>query len=151
MLTLAQKIANARYEAKLTQDELANACDVTKRSIAFYESGEKRPRINTMIKLANALGVSVKYLTDSSCTNPKDGIESNPYIEQVNNEKGSSEAMRAADLLAKNVAFLAGNDVPEEEKEIFMQSMLAAMELCRKEAQRKFTPSKYKENGNIIE
>ena len=60
MLLLKQK----RIEAKLTQVQLSAKSDIAQSVIASIETGAcKNPRINTVKKIAEALGCSIDSLT----------------------------------------------------------------------------------------
>lgn len=51
-----------KKQKRMTQTELAIAVGVTQPSISDYESGKKRPTIDTAKKLADALGCTVDDL-----------------------------------------------------------------------------------------
>ena len=51
-----------RKRKRMTQTELAIAVGVTQPSISDYDSGKKRPTIDTAKKLADALGCTVDDL-----------------------------------------------------------------------------------------
>ena len=53
------KIKNARSNAHVTQAELAHRLGVTAQSISQYERGVKIPKIDTLEKIANALGTKI--------------------------------------------------------------------------------------------
>mgnify|MGYP002673118457 FL=1 len=55
------KIKNARSEAHVTQAELALRLGVEPQLISQYERGVKRPKIETLEKIANALGVNIAH------------------------------------------------------------------------------------------
>ena len=61
MMSFAEKILTARTELGMTQKQLAEATDLSLRTILAYEKGEKSPRASTMLKLAKALKVSVSF------------------------------------------------------------------------------------------
>ena len=82
-MTFSDKIKRAREVAKMTQHDLAQEVGVSQRTIASYESGGARARKSTTEKLAHALKVSVRYLSDDDCTNPLEDIEKDEYIEQA--------------------------------------------------------------------
>lgn len=56
------RIAEARKSKGLTQQELADKVGISKQAIYRYESGAREPRINIVVEIAKALGVSVSYL-----------------------------------------------------------------------------------------
>lgn len=52
-------IRQLRWQARLTQQELAAAAGTSQSAIAAYESGAKSPTLRTMQKLAGSLGLEV--------------------------------------------------------------------------------------------
>lgn len=63
-ITLARRLYLARDEAGLTQKELAERIDVSKRSVVNYEGGETAPRRHVVVAWALATGVPAEYLLD---------------------------------------------------------------------------------------
>ena len=64
-MTFANKVKIARAAHHLTQQELANRCDLSLRTVQNYELGARRPRSNRIYAvLAEALGISEKDLLD---------------------------------------------------------------------------------------
>lgn len=66
-IEVAQELANvidsivsARISAGLTQRQLAKICGVKQSAIARMESLQAIPRLDTLIKVAKSLGVSIK-------------------------------------------------------------------------------------------
>ena len=93
-MTFSDKIKRARDVANLTQQELADSIGVSKRTIASYESQGAVPRRSTLAKLARALKVSVKYLSDDTCTDPLTDIEEDDYVAEARElygEKGARD------------------------------------------------------------
>ena len=83
MKTFSEKVRDARLQLGLSQTQLGEAVGISLRAIVSYEKGEKKPRPGTMLKLAKALGVSVKFLSDDTCENPMEDIEKDGYIEEA--------------------------------------------------------------------
>jgi transcriptional regulator with XRE-family HTH domain len=67
-VSVAQQFgANLRYcrrRAKLSQEELSFRASLHRTAIGMLERGERIPRIDTLVKLAGALGVSSAELLD---------------------------------------------------------------------------------------
>ena len=52
---VADRVAERRRELGLSQQELAELCGTTQSAIARLESGGRPPRIDTLLRIANAL------------------------------------------------------------------------------------------------
>jgi len=52
----------ARIEKGLSQQELADLCDVTRQTIGLIEKGKYNPTINLCIKIANTLDKTLNDL-----------------------------------------------------------------------------------------
>lgn len=62
---LASNIKRFRQKKKLTQDKLARLADISYTSITKIETGViKKPSVQTVAKIAKALGVSVDELIE---------------------------------------------------------------------------------------
>lgn len=141
-MTFSDKIKRAREVAKLTQLELAQEVGVSQRTIASYESGGARARRSTTEKLARALKVSVKFLSDDNCTNPLEDIEKDEYINQARAMYGSRGVRDMEELLQDNAALFAGGELSQEQKDAFFQAVMTAYVTCKEEAKKKFSPKK---------
>jgi len=60
ILNIGEKIRSLRRVNSLTQDELANRCDLTKGFISQIERNLTSPSINTLIDILEALGTDIK-------------------------------------------------------------------------------------------
>ena len=63
-MTLGDKIRFIRKEKGLTQKELANKLETTQQNLAQYENGKRQPKIETIKKIAVALGISENRLLE---------------------------------------------------------------------------------------
>lgn len=63
-MTTGKAIKNARIKANMTQAALAEKLNVTPQNISQYERDIKKPKIETLKKIADALGVEVWELAD---------------------------------------------------------------------------------------
>ncbi|SEB80142.1 DNA-binding transcriptional regulator, XRE-family HTH domain [Pseudomonas saponiphila] len=59
------KLARLRAKADMTQKDLAKAAGISVPQIGRYETGLSKPRMNALIKLANALSVDVSELQNA--------------------------------------------------------------------------------------
>ena len=63
-MLLGEKIRNARVEAGLTQEELAEMIMVSRAAVAKWEGDRGLPDVANLKVIADALGVTVDYLLD---------------------------------------------------------------------------------------
>lgn len=61
-MSIGEKIARLRRKVNLTQEQLADALNVTRQSVSRWESGEAYPDINKIAKLADILETNCDYL-----------------------------------------------------------------------------------------
>ena len=62
MKAFGKNLKMLRIEAKLSQEDLANDCDISISQIGRIERGEINTTISTLFVLANALDIEVKDL-----------------------------------------------------------------------------------------
>jgi len=66
LMLFGERLLQVRKKRKVSQDELAKKLGVHAPVIGRYERGEVKPSIETAAKMAEALGVSLDYLTGLS-------------------------------------------------------------------------------------
>lgn len=59
---VGQRIMECRKQLGLTQEELAERCDLTTQFVSYAESGKRASRPENLMKMAAVLGVSTDYL-----------------------------------------------------------------------------------------
>jgi predicted transcriptional regulator len=59
MAPIIQSIKERRLQLKVTQAQLADMAGVSRRFITLVESGQGNPRLETLEKMANVLGLEV--------------------------------------------------------------------------------------------
>lgn len=138
MKSFADKVKCARAELGLSQAQLSDQIGVSIRSVQLYEQGAKKPRPSTTLKLAKALKVSVRFLTDDECDNPLEDIEKDGYIEEARKRDGISGARDMNALLEANSALFAGGELSQAEKDAFFEAVMKAYITCKEEAKEKF-------------
>ena len=65
---LGRRIREERQKLNLTQEKLAEAINVSTAYIGQIERGRRCPTLDTLICIANTLGVSIDYLLRESLT-----------------------------------------------------------------------------------
>ena len=76
---VGSRIKTARENKKLTQEELAAMVDLSPTHISVIERGVKAPKLETFVRIANALGVSADSLLVDVVENSTKGISCELY------------------------------------------------------------------------
>jgi transcriptional regulator with XRE-family HTH domain len=71
---IARRVRRLRRDQDLSQEEVAERAEIHRTQMTLIERAERLPRIDTMIRLAGALGVSPAELLDGLVWRP--GIHS---------------------------------------------------------------------------
>ena len=61
-ISLGERIRKVRTKKQLTQEQLAEACDLSAAHIGHIERGTRALSIESLITISNVLGVSTDYL-----------------------------------------------------------------------------------------
>lgn len=61
-MTIGERIKQTRKEKGMTQKQVAELCGMADSAIRKYESGSQKPKLETLCKIASALGVSPSFL-----------------------------------------------------------------------------------------
>jgi transcriptional regulator with XRE-family HTH domain len=59
---LAIRIKELRYQKGISQEELAHRAGLSRTGMGFVETGKRWPRLDTLMKVAQALNVTVDEL-----------------------------------------------------------------------------------------
>ena len=76
--TVGQNIKKYRIEKGIKQEALAEMADLTPNYIGMLERGDKTPSLNTLVNIANALGITSDMLL---CYE----IKSSLVLDKINN------------------------------------------------------------------
>ena len=63
---IGQRVKALRAHLELTLDQLADSAEVSRRQLVNIEQGEANPSISTLLKLCDALGVSLPMLIENA-------------------------------------------------------------------------------------
>ena len=67
---IGPRIAALRRERGLSQSELARRIQVSPSALGMYEQGRREPSADTMVALADSLGVTTDFLLTGRVANP---------------------------------------------------------------------------------
>ncbi len=105
------KLIKLRKRYSISQSELAEQVGISRKSVQFYESGERYPRKHTLEKLAEVLKVSVDYLV----------TDNEMFIVEAG-EVGGLEGQISAERFIHNATLLfAGGSLSEDDKDAVMR------------------------------
>lgn len=82
-MELGRKIADARREKGMTQEQLAELMGVTRQTVSRWESQSAYPEMEKMVKLAKLLEVSCDYLLNDQVRKDQGSIKSKPEADPV--------------------------------------------------------------------
>jgi len=165
-MNFGKLLRQLRKEKGITQAELAKLISIGESTVSFYESGKRQPDYETLIRLANIFRVSVDQLLGRQKDNIEiysnhDSNQSLNYLAEASTaylphlkeptltKQDREELKRDAEYIKNammNVTGLAFNNKPQDDEtlEKVMAALEEAMILARKEAQKKYTPKKYR-------
>ena len=73
MSTLSQYLLEYREKKHLTQAEMAEILGISQPAYSSHEAGRRLPRVGTLVKIADRLGVDIRRLLPQSTTRRKRG------------------------------------------------------------------------------
>ncbi len=70
---IGRRIKELRLQHKITQEKLAELIDMSVPYVSYIETAKKKPSLETLIRVSNALGVTIdELLTGNQLHNPTD-------------------------------------------------------------------------------
>ena len=85
-MLLGEKLKDLRLACELTQEELADRCELTKGYISQLENDLTSPSIATLIDILAALGTDIKEFFSDTEEVEKYSFNKNEFIEKVTDE-----------------------------------------------------------------
>ena len=134
-----EKLKKLRTEAHLSQTELAKIVGITERSIYNYEMSDRIPKVDVVKRIADALSVSVDYLTSDD---NDDRERSKIFMANAKEHFGYRGAQEAEMLLERATAMFAGGELNQEAKDAFFESITQAYFHAKNVAKEKYGSKK---------
>lgn len=63
---MTNRIAELRTQNNESQTDIAKLLGISRQAVSLYEKGDREPKLETWVKLANHFGVSVGYIAGVS-------------------------------------------------------------------------------------
>lgn len=125
------RIKELRQSKGLTQAELATKLGVTRQAVSLYEKGQRKPKIETLKKLADYFGVSVPYIKGELDTEYLEKMVEllmlinfpNVVLKYRNNELNDSWKPFLTISITSQIIKLLGYDSRKKFQEIYKKSM----------------------------
>jgi transcriptional regulator with XRE-family HTH domain len=109
--SLGQRLRNERKKLAMTQEKIAEMIGVSDAYIGQIERGERSLTLDTLINLANKLGVTVDYLLHDSITPNDDNYID--HIRQLLIHRSNKDKQMALDVI--KVMFAHVDDIRNED------------------------------------
>ncbi|MEV2908343.1 helix-turn-helix domain-containing protein [Paenibacillus larvae] len=169
--SIGNNIRLYREQKKITQTKLAKKSGISSSHLSMIESDLKKPSIDTLNAIANALNIDVTQIMDShndlnkpilynsSTLTPKDEasytnateldqIPTKPpyYMLTKKDEKDIAERLQQMmdDLESNSSLAFMGEPMDEEDRELLRISLENTLRMSKQMAKKKFTPKKYR-------
>ena len=91
-ISLGQKIRAERQKNNLSQDQLAELCEISTSYLGHIERGSRKMSLETLITVANVLNISLDYLLADNLT------QSNSLISLLNSQLQTVSPAKAEQL-----------------------------------------------------
>lgn len=144
-----ERLIEWRKKKKLTQEQLAQKVQTTKGTISNYENGHSTPPHETLVAIADVLGISTDYLLGRTDDPTPPGEKAKPYYALT--EKDQRDIARdlermMSDLESNEAMAFYGEPIDEETRRLIRISLENSMRLAKEMAKKKFTPKKYRKD-----
>lgn len=132
-----EKLKQLRTEKNLTQEEVATAVGVSRRTYVSYEQEGRYPRDRKLYgKLAEVFGCDPNYLM----------TEDEVFIAEASDQYGARGKRQAEQLVAELSGMFAGGELSESDKDAVMIALQKAYFDCKQD-NKKYTPKKYRKDS----
>lgn len=95
---LGRLIRDSRKMKGLTQEALASAANISTMSIRRYESGERKPTAETMLRIMNAIGEPYTIISNNMLNEIADEKKNNAISSLIENDRKRKELLKIAEL-----------------------------------------------------
>ena len=133
-MSFGEKLKKLRMQAGLSQEKLAAALGITKRTVINYEMGKSLPPAESLTNISKYFGVTIDELI----------TEQEEFIAKAGEQDGSRGKRDAAALVNEVTGLFAGGRLSEDDRDAVMRAIQNAYWIAKEESKRKYTPKKYR-------
>jgi transcriptional regulator with XRE-family HTH domain len=90
---LGKRIREERHKLNLTQEKIAESIDISDSYIGQIERGERSLTLDTLVRLANKLGVTIDYLLQDSMEHVTNDQSINQLTQILHNRSPKQKQM----------------------------------------------------------
>ncbi|MBP0983738.1 MAG: helix-turn-helix transcriptional regulator [Oscillospiraceae bacterium] len=130
-MKMNEKIEIMLGRKRIRKTDFAESVGVTYRAFANYMNGSRRPRADTLNKIAEQLQLTPEFLKDDS-QELELTIEER-FIKRVC--ASDADKAQAAQFLAQSRGLFAGNSLNDEDKEALLKCLMEIYEDSRKNSE----------------
>lgn len=127
-----EKLIQLRKRKGLTQQELAQEIGVSRKSIQYYEEGDRLPRRKVINRMCEVFNVSPEFILS----------EDERFIVAATEADGTRGRITAEQVVENVGALFAGGELSEEDKDAVMKA-IQDLYWDAKNINKKYTPKKY--------
>ena len=142
-MTVGEKIKLLRKRERMTQARLAEALNVTTRSVIYFERNQRNPSVDILKMISELFEVSMVILSDNrrfiDLTKEELCIQ---RAKSEDNKRGKTEAER---FLDKCRVFFEGGSVSDEDMDLVFESLTEIFLNAKRKAK-----VKYSKNSPVI-
>lgn len=122
-MTFAEKLKVRRGELHWTQNDLAEVAGLNRWTIAQYETGNAKPKRNTLQKLADALEIDADVLAndDADLHTEEELIEF--YSDTIKDKYGEKASNGFVKTIRQSGYFFAGGILPSDDKDKYIAAV----------------------------
>lgn len=136
-MKFGEKLKKLRLEKDVSQEEVAKAAGVSRRTYISYEQEGRYPRNRQVYTtLAEFFGVNPNYLL----------TEDEEFVATAADQYGARGKRQAEQLVAELSGMFAGGELSESDKDAVMIALQKAYFDCKKD-NKKYTPKKYRKES----
>lgn len=137
-MTIYERYCMIRDSKGLKDSNVATMTQIGKSTFSDWKSGRSTPKQEKLSKIANALDVSLDYLTNG------DELKEESKLTRRDTKEITEMLNSMEDLLKQDGLMFDGDPASPEAIDSILSAMKIGMEMAKQKNKEKYTPKKYK-------